>query len=474
MSFLAIDFGAGSGRAIVGSLRDGIPALDEIHRFPNPPVQRAGHLYWNFPVLFNELKTGLKAALAKYPDLQSIGVDTWGVDFGLLNAEGSLIGLPHCYRDERTKGILPKAFALMPEAAMYAECGNQFLEINTAFQLLSMVQQADVRLKEAAHLLFMPDLFNYFLTGRVVNEYTIASTSNLLNARSRSWSQEIFDRLGLPLHLMNDIVPAGTVIGTLSPAICKELGCRPLKVVATASHDTASAVAAVQGHSLQRAYISSGTWSLMGLSVAEPILTPAACSAQFTNEGGTGNTIRFLRNITGLWILQSVIREWQAEGYPLNYGELLDEARRAPAHPALLDVDDARFTNPRDMRQAIGDYCRSTGQAAPFSKGDYVRLILESLAGKYREVQQQLQTITGTALTDLQITGGGSQNDLLNQLTANACGVRVIAGPTEATAIGNIMTQALSCGAISDTHQYNDILTRFPGLRCFEPGASTH
>ena len=436
--YLAADFGAGSGRVIVGTpSAEGIQ-LEEIHRFKNNQKMIDGHLRWDFDALFNELKAGMKKAFAKYGDeIVSIGIDTWGVDFGLLNKEGRLISTPVCYRDSRTQGMLELAFQKLPKEEFFQHAANQFMEINTAFQLLSAVD--DVDSQHAEKLLFMPDLFNYFLTGKCHNEFTISSTSQLMNSLTHQWDDVIFDKLGLPRRLMQEIVYPGTVIGRLTDEIAAEVGGN-LNVIAVGSHDTASAVASISDAGDDWAFISSGTWSLMGTPAKEPIISKEALESDFTNEGMTDGRIRFLKNITGLWLIQQLVKEWESEGYKCDYSELVKEAEQSGFN-SYFNVDDARFMNPEKMSEAILSYLKENDEILPATKGDFMRCICISLAKKYAEVKTQMECCTNKKINKIYIVGGGSRNQLLNKLAAEYTGCKVIKGEVEATAMGNILVQ---------------------------------
>ena len=442
--YLAADFGAGSGRVIVGTpSAEGIQ-LEEIHRFENNQKMIDGHLRWDFQALFNELKTGMKKAFAKYGDeIESIGVDTWGVDFGLLDKDGKLISMPVCYRDDRTKGMLELAFQKLPKEEYFQHAANQFMEINTAFQLLSATVETShcgvSELQRAEKLLFMPDLFNYFLTGKCYNEFTISSTSQLLNSLTHQWDDVIFDKLGLPKCFMQEIVYPGTVIGRLTDELAEELGGN-LNVVAVGSHDTASAVASISDAGDDWAFISSGTWSLMGTPTKEPIISKEALESDFTNEGMTDGRIRFLKNITGLWLIQQLVKEWESEGYKCDYSDLVKEAEQSTLSSSF-DVDDARFMNPEKMSEAILSYLKEKNENIPVTKGDYMRCICISLAKKYAEVKTQMERCTNKKINKIYIVGGGSRNQLLNKLAAEYTGCEVVRGEVEATAMGNIIVQ---------------------------------
>ncbi len=442
--YIAADFGAGSGRVIVGTpSAEGIQ-LEEIHRFENNQKMIDGHLRWDFNALFNELKTGLKKAFAKYGDeIESIGIDTWGVDFGLLDKDGKLISTPVCYRDDRTKGMLELAFQKLPKEEFFQHAANQFMEINTAFQLLSATVETSScsvsELQRAEKLLFMPDLFNYFLTGKCYNEFTISSTSQLMNSLTHKWDDVIFDRLGLPKHLMQEIVYPGTVIGRLTDELAEELGGNA-NVIAVGSHDTASAVASISDAGDDWAFISSGTWSLMGTPTKEPIISQEAFDAAFTNEGMTDGRIRFLKNITGLWLIQQLVKEWEQEGYKCDYSELVKEAELSEFNSSF-DVDDASFMNPEKMSEAIISYLKERNENIPVTKGDFMRCICISLAKKYAEVKTQMERCTNKKINKIYIVGGGSRNQLLNKLAAEFTGCEVIKGEVEATAMGNVLVQ---------------------------------
>ena len=458
-TYLAVDFGGGSGRVIAGSLLQGKLELEEIHRFTNRQVKLGNHVYWDFPALFEDMKTGLKLAAQKGYHVKGIGIDTWGVDFGLIDKKGNLLGNPVCYRDARTDGMPDKVFQILDAQKHYACTGIQVMPINTLFQLYSMQQNQDVLLEVAQRLLFMPDLFSYYLTGVANNEYCIASTSELLNAKSRNWSFDTIHSLGLPEHLFGKIILPGTIRGTQKEDIARETGLGAVDVIAVGSHDTASAVAAVPAAESPIAFLSSGTWSLLGVEVDEPILTEEARKAQFTNEGGVDGKIRFLQNITGLWILQRLMSEWKACGEKQDYDIIIPQAAEAEID-TIIPVDDTIFMNPENMENALIHYCRSHALQVPQSKAETVRCVLQSLAFKYRQAVEQLNRCLPAPIRQLNIIGGGSQNKLLNQLTADELGIPVYAGPIEATAMGNILTQAMAKGEIADLRELREIVTR--------------
>ena len=463
MTYLAIDFGGGSGRVIAGTITDEKGGkkltMQLVHRFQNRQVRLGNHVYWDFPALFEDMKTGLKKAAQLGLKVSGIAIDTWGVDFGFIDRDGNLVGNPVCYRDARTNGMAERFFADVDRTAHYAVNGTQVMEINTLFQLLSLKLADSPQLQIADKLLFTPDLFSYFLTGEANTEYTIASTSEMLDARKRDWDWELIDSLGLQRHLFCPIVMPGTVRGRLRKDIAEETGLGEVDVIAVGSHDTASAVAAVPATDDEQpvAFISSGTWSLLGVEINEPILTEEARRAEFTNEGGIGGKITFLQNITGLWFIQRLMAEWKEEGDEQQYDILLPAAEKAVID-TVIPVDDAAFQNPPSMQQAIIDYCNAHNLTAPTSKAETTRIVLQSLAAKYAEATSALNAMLPSPIKKLHIIGGGSQNKLLNRLTEEALGVPVEAGPVEATGIGNILTQALAKGEVSDIAEMRRIV----------------
>lgn len=463
MTYLAIDFGGGSGRVIAGTITDEKGerklTMQLVHRFQNRQVRLGNHVYWDFPALFEDMKTGLKKAAQLGLKVSGIAIDTWGVDFGFIDRDGNLVGNPVCYRDARTNGMAERFFADVDRTAHYAVNGTQVMEINTLFQLLSLKLADSPQLQIADKMLFTPDLFSYFLTGEANTEYTIASTSEMLDARKRDWDWQLIDSLGLPRHLFCPIVMPGTVRGRLRKDIAEETGLGEVDVIAVGSHDTASAVAAVPATDDEQpvAFISSGTWSLLGVEINEPILTEEARRAEFTNEGGIGGKITFLQNITGLWFIQRLMAEWKEEGDEQQYDILLPAADKAVID-TVIPVDDAAFQNPPSMQQAIIDYCNAHNLTAPTSKAETTRVVLQSLAAKYAEATSALNAMLPSPIKKLHIIGGGSQNKLLNRLTEEALGVPVEAGPVEATGIGNILTQALAKGEVSDIAEMRRIV----------------
>lgn len=442
--YLAFDIGAGSGRAILGTLDGCKVTLEEIHRFPNEMILRDGHYYWDINKLFGELMTGLRICVKKLNVIPvSIGIDTWGVDFGLLDGNNQLIGNPFAYRDSLTEEAMEQVFKSIRPKELYSKTGIQFMRFNTLFQLWALKKKFPNLLLQADKLLFVPDLLGYLFTGNVFSEYTIASTSQLLNPKTRNWYPDLLIRLGLPIHVLEDIVEPGTQIGTLKPGILSELGINPISLIAVGAHDTASAIAAIPAEGRNWAYISSGTWSLMGIETDEPILSDDSFKYLFTNEGGVGKKIRYLKNITGLWLLQECKKIWDKDG-ETPYSELIGQCKKVKAFRSLIDPDDPMFMNPENMPAAISEYCRKTGQAVPETQAEFARCIFESLALKYRDVLGQLMQVSPHPIEKIHMIGGGSLNAMLCQFTADATGLPVIAGPAEATALGNILVQIAS------------------------------
>ncbi len=451
-NFLAVDLGASSGRVLLGVWNGETLSLQELHRFNNEPVSVLGHMHWDVLRLWHEIKTGIAAyAKVSTEPLAGISVDTWGVDYGLLDKAGNLLGNPYHYRDHRNDGMMEKAFAKVSKSDIYKQTGIQFMQINTLFQLVGMVERKDPMLDQADTFLMMPDLFNYWLTGQKTVEYSNASTTHMVDANKRTWAKEVLTSLEIPTHIFPNIVSPGTVLGHVRPDVMRDVGLNaPALVVATGSHDTANAVAAIPSLDEESVYISSGTWSLMGVEIAEPIINDDALRLNFTNEGGVFGKIRFLKNIAGLWLLQESRRQWQREGNDYAWEDLLNMAEEAEPFKCVLDPDAADFLSHGDMPGFIRNYCQRTNQQAPRTPGEVARCCLESLALRYRWVLEALEHLTGRQLTTIRIVGGGSQNKLLNQFSADACNREVVTGPVEATALGNIMMQAVATGHIKD------------------------
>lgn len=449
--FIAIDIGASSGRVILGRWDGTRFTLEEIHRFPNGMIERDGHLFWDVNRLWHEVQHGLRTYARHEPSsrLISIGIDTWAVDYGLIDEAGNLIGDPFAYRDARNEGMAERVDAIIPPIELYERTGLQRLPFNTLYQVYAE-RQGD-RLPRAATMLLIPDLFHYWLTGKRVAEYTNASTTMFLDARRRVWATDLLERLGIPTHLLPPLVMPGTPLGPLVPELREALGLPGnITVVAVGTHDTASAVAAVPHLDAQSAYISSGTWSLVGVEHSEPLINEAARRLNVTNEGGVYGTIRLLKNVSGLWLLQECQRCWQADGLNLSWDEIIAQAAAAPAGRSYIDPDAPEFLAVGDMPARIREYCRRNGQPVPETVGEIARCCLDSLALRYREVIDALADLTGQPITTVRIVGGGSQNTLLCQLTADLCRRPVVAGPTEGTALGNILVQAIAMGYLPD------------------------
>lgn len=467
--FLAIDLGAESGRAMLGTLDGGKLALEELHRFPNTPVRLPTGLYWDTLRLFHEIRHALSVCgRDRKIALDGIGIDTWGVDFALLGADGALVDNPRHYRDARNNGMLEKTFAAVPREQIFAETGIQFMVINTLYQLYAMKLRASPALGVAKTLLFTPDLFNYWLTGEMRAEMSIASTSQFFNPATKEWATGLLQRLGMPVSMLPQVVASGTRLGTLLPEIAESAGLPAgVPVYATACHDTASAVAAIPGEGDDWCYISSGTWSLMGVELDAPVINERSLDLNFTNEMGAGGKIRLLKNIAGLWLLQECRRAWALGGHEYSYEELSKLASAAPSTGVVIDPD--AFPEPDRMPDRITEYCRARGHEAPDQPGGMARLILESLAATYGKVLSSLESLIGRRIERVHIAGGGSRNRLLNQLAANATGRPVVAGPAEATAAGNVLVQAIGAGVVSGVGEAREIVKRSFPVEVVEP-----
>jgi rhamnulokinase len=465
-NYLAIDLGAESGRAMLGCFDGERLSLEEVHRFPNPGIRILGSLHWDVLRLFEEMKDGLRQAASRKP--VSLGVDTWGVDFALLDRTGALLGNPYHYRDSRTNGALARALEIVPRNEIFDDTGLQFMEINTLFQLFSM--KGSPALDSAATFLMMPDLFHYWFTGRCACERTDATTTQFFDPQKNAWATALLARLGLPTGIFPEIVPPGTVLGALDGGVARECGLEGTSVVAPASHDTGSAVAAVPASGDDWAFLSSGTWSLLGVEVAQPYVTRAVLERNFTNEGGVGGTTRLLKNICGMWLLEECRREWARDGIDVTYEKLLTDAGQQPAFRSLLEVNDPVFVAPGGMPARIAEYCRRTGQPAPETPGAFVRAIFESLALAYRRVLGELEAITGRRVRTLHVVGGGSRNEIVCQYAADAAGVEVVAGPVEATSLGNLLVQAMASGRISGVAEGRELIRRSFQPRTYQPG----
>jgi len=471
--FLAVDLGAESGRTVVGAFDGSRLKLSETHRFLNQPVRVHGHLHWDVLRQFLEIKNGLAKSCREYGgDLVSLGVDAWGVDFGLLDGQGVLLGNPYHYRDSLTNGMMEEAFRRAPREEIFENTGIQFMQINTLYQLLGLVLRNSTELKAAETLLMTPDLFTYWLAGSRLGERTIASTSQCYDPRSDAWAIRLLEKIGLPTHIFPELVSAGTVIDSLLPEIAEECGGNTLSVVATGGHDTASAVAAVPALGPSDAYLSSGTWSLMGIEAARPVINSKSLEYNFTNEGGVCGTIRLLRNITGLWIVQECRRTWERQGESLSYDAIVQLVQDAAPLSSLIDPDAAIFRVPGDMPGSIRDFCARTGQRVPEGKGAVIRTAMESLALKYRWVFERLEELVGHRLEALRMVGGGIQNRMLNQFTADALKRPVIAGPIEATSAGNVLIQMLAFGEISSLSEGRELIRRSFETETYQPATT--
>jgi rhamnulokinase len=469
-AYLAFDLGAESGRAILGRLESGRLAIEEIRRFGNEPVTQGGGLHWDVPRLWTEMKAALRSVGAHdVARLDGVGVDTWGVDYVLLGPDGALLENPFHYRGTRTDGMMERALKILAPEKIYGATGIQFLPFNTLYQLYATQLGTPRTLEMAQLFLTMPDLFNFWLTGKSVCERTNASTTQFLDVHKREWSTEILHALRISTHMLPPLVEAGTVLGPLLPEVSAGVeALRETAVIAPGCHDTASAFAAVQSDK-KTALISSGTWSLLGTELSGPIVTEEARLLNFTNEGGVGGTVRLLKNICGLWLLEGCRRDWHAAGKTVEYSELLAQAAAEPALQSLINPDDVLFVLPENMPLAIATFCIKSGQPQPRSPGAMTRTILESLALKYRQVLESLEKLVGTTFQEIRVVGGGSRNELLSQFTADATGRRVVAGPVEATALGNLAMQMVATKAVASLGEARDVISACFPARVFEP-----
>ncbi len=465
---LAFDFGASSGRAILGVYDGEKIELTEVHRFSNDPVDVHGTTYWDVLRQFFEIKQGiLKAKLAGGFDC--IGIDTWGVDFGLLDEFGCLVENPVHYRDLRTKGMIDEAFKVIPRAEFYEKTGIQFMELNTVFQLMSLRKYRPHILDRADKMLFMPDLFAYLLTGEMHTEYSIATTSQMIDIRTRTWNEDILDKLGIPRRLFAPIVPSGTVTAMLGDDVCAECGVEPVPVIAVCGHDTQSAISAVPSKEKDFAFLSSGTWSLFGTELDAPIVNEKSLEMNVTNEGGYGFVTGFLKNIIGLWLIQESRRQWAREGENYSYADLERLALACEPFRCFIDPDAPEFVPRGNIPQRVRDYCRKTGQYVPQTVGEIMRCIYESLSMKYRQTLEKISDCTGKTYNTIHVIGGGVKDTLLCQMTANACGCPVEAGPIEATVLGNIAVQLIASGALRDVAEAREVVARSETVRAYAP-----
>lgn len=467
--FLAIDLGATSGRVILATLSDDKIDLDVLHRFPNRLIEVGGKYYWNIYALYEEILQGLSEAGKRHVPIRSIGIDTWGVDFVAVAEDGTLCGLPRAYRDPYTNGIPEEYFTKCPRKEVYDRTGIQIMNFNSLFQLYAQHKEGSSALKNADTILFMPDALSYLLTGKKVCEYTILSTSQFMNPRTKQIDEKLLELAGVPKSLFPEVVMPGTVIGTLAPTVAKQCGLEEIPVVAVAGHDTGSAVAAVPAEDEGFAYLSSGTWSLMGIELQEPEITDESFDMNFTNEGGVDGTTRFLKNITGMWLLEQCRAAWKREGKEYSYPEIMQMVQTTTPSVDLLDPDAREFAAPTDMPQAIRLYCEARAMAVPADDAAMMRLIFDSLAAKYAEVLDKLRQVAPFEIKALHVIGGGAQNDLLNQMTSTACGIPVVAGPSEATALGNVMVQARAAGLVGSLGEMRHYIRRSIATKQYSP-----
>lgn len=468
---LAFDLGATSGRAILGRQQGEKLILEEIHRFPNDPVRYNGELHWDLPRLWHEMQTGLQKAAERGEPITSVGVDTWGVDYALVGEKGALLDNPFHYRDSRTQGMVEEVCGRVSGERIYDATGIQFMALNTLYQLYAASRRTPGVLRAAQALLTVPDLLNFWLSGVLACEYTNATTTQFMDRKTRSWASDLLGDLEIPTHFLQPIIQPGSVLGPLRAELAQLDALKKTWVIAPACHDTGSAVAAVATGG-DVAFLSSGTWSLLGTEITEAIVNDTSRELNFTNEGGVGGTFRLLKNITGMWLLECCRKAWNASGPQHSYAELMTMAAEAEPLRSMFDPDHDGFGAPDHMPNAIDAYCAGTGQAKPDSRGAYTRAILESLALKYRLVLEQLGTIAGMKFRELRVFGGGCQNRLLNQYTADATGCRVVAGPVEATALGNVALQLVGLGVVGSIHEVRGwIANSFPS-ETFEPGGA--
>lgn len=467
--YIAGDLGAESGRVMLGTLENGRLSLEEIHRFPNGPVGASGSMHWDVVRIFDEMKAGIRKVAGRGKPVASISCDSWGVDYVLLQGAGPFLTPPFHYRDPRTDGGLEGAFSVVPAEEIFAETGIQFMSINTLYQLLADLRDRPDVLGAAERFLAIGDYFNFLLSGVAKAEESLASTTQLYNPVRKAWSTTLIQKFGLPARIFPEVVPSGTVLGSLLPDLIAQTGLPEAPIVAGCSHDTGAAVAAVPGEGKGWAYLSSGTWSLLGVERPAPIINEASRAYNFTNELGFGGSVRFLKNIAGLWIIQECRRSWMKDGKEYSYDDLMGMAGEAAPLKAFIDPMDPGFTRPDDMPHSIVDFCRSTNQPVPGTPGGIVRCVLESLALTYRRTIDQLEEVTGEKLDTIHIVGGGSKNRLLNRLTANATGRTVQAGPVECTAIGNILIQAIALGHVSSLEAARGIVRRSFPMERYEP-----
>jgi rhamnulokinase len=467
--FLAFDLGATSGRSILATLQDDKVILKELTRFPNKIVRVGDKYYWNIYALFEELKNGLRVVGNEKIKIDSVGIDTWGVDFVYVADDGTFLGLPRAYRDPYTNGAPEEYFQKISRKEVYELTGIQIMNFNSLFQLYAAAKESSAALKAAKNILFTPDALSYMLTGNKVCEYTIASTSQILNPRTKKFETKLFEPIGVSPSIMLPLVMPGTIIGNILDSISTECRIEQTPVIAVAGHDTASAIAAIPAEDENFAYLSSGTWSLMGIEVRNPIISEQSFNLNFTNEGGIEGTTRFLKNITGMWLLEQCRKEWELQGKSYTYDEIVSMSNSVAGFRTVIDPDYPGFANPASMPEAIAAYCKDTNQKIPENHAEYIRCIFDSLALKYKSVLDSLRQVAPFEIKRLHVIGGGSQNRLLNQLIANSIGLPVIAGPSEATAIGNVMVQAKGLGIVKSLSEMRAIIGNSISLETFYP-----
>ena len=453
-SYLAVDMGASSGRLLIGHFDGRRIELEEVHRYMNGPVEMMGSYHWNLPGLWSEVQNGLRLTGEKFgATVESVGVDTWGVDYGYFDKNGKLLGNPYCYRDPRTDGVMEESFKTVSRDEIFANSGLQFMQINTLYQLIADKISGSVAQANAERFMMIPDIFHWLLSGEMSNEFTDSTTTQCFDPVKGDWAKGMLEKFGIPSHIFKPVSQPGTVLGTLRASLAEESGLKGMKIVLPGSHDTASAVMAVPTASpvgsTDWAYVSLGTWALMGIESPKPVVNDVVSGFNFTNEGGVGGTTRILKNICGMWLLQECRRVWNQKGRNLDWEDMNNMTSGAPAMTAFIDPDHRDFLAPTDMPEAIRRFAQRTGQAVPQDDGTVLRVILESIAMKFRQVLGMCEKISGAKIDTLHIVGGGIRNKLLCQAAANATGCRVVTGPIEATAIGNVMMQAVASGDVA-------------------------
>lgn len=468
-NIIGVDLGATSGRVILARAGDDRLRMEELHRFPNRMREIDGRFYWDIHALYEEILRGLSVAGGRGERIDSIGIDTWGVDFACVDPDGDLLGLPRAYRDPYTDGVPEEFFRTVPRESVYAKTGIQVMNFNSLYQLYALNREHSPALAAAEHVLFMPDALSYLLTGEQVCEYTILSTSQLMNPRTRELDGELLRAAGVDASLFARRVMPGERVGVLRDEVARRTGLGRVEVFAVAGHDTASAIAAVPAADERFAYLSSGTWSLMGIELPAPVITEESCAMNFTNEGGVDGTVRFLKNITGMWLLEQCRAVWSRQGREYSYEEIVRMTEGAALSPGVIDPDAAEFAAPTDMPQAIRTWCAAHGVPVPADDAALMRLIFDSLAAKYAEVLGKLRRLAPFEIECLHVIGGGAQNDLLNRMTADAVGIPVVAGPAEATALGNIMVQARAAGVVSSLAEMRRYIGRSIETKTYQP-----